>query len=104
VPNSDGDQTQPEIPSPSNRESEESMTTRSFSATFTVDETPKEVFAAINNVRGWWTGEIQGNTDCLGEEFTYRYKAAHYSKQRITELALTRESCGVWWTPGSAVQ
>jgi hypothetical protein len=57
-----------------------------YTAVFTVDQTPEEAFAAINNVRGWWSGDIEGRTDKLGEEFTYRYKDVHYSKQRITEF------------------
>jgi hypothetical protein len=64
----------------------ETMNDQSLAITFTVDQTPEEAFAAINNVRGWWSGNIEGNTDKLGEEWTYRYKDIHYSKQRITEL------------------
>ena len=56
-----------------------------FTTSFTVDRTPEEAFAAINNVRGWWSGDIEGNTDKLGDEFAYRYEDVHYSKQRITE-------------------
>jgi hypothetical protein len=64
------------------------MKTTDFTTTILVDQTPSEVFEAINNVRGWWTGEpgVEGSTDKLGDEFTYRYEPHHYSKQKITEL------------------
>lgn len=58
----------------------------SFATAFLVDRTPEAAFAAITDVRGWWSGQIDGCTDRLGEEFTYRYEDVHYSKQRITEL------------------
>ena len=62
------------------------MMKQGFTSSFSVDQTPQEAFAAINNVRGWWSGQIEGDTDKLGAEFTYRYKDVHLSKQKITEL------------------
>ncbi|HXC18325.1 MAG TPA: SRPBCC domain-containing protein [Acidimicrobiales bacterium] len=62
------------------------MTNTNFTSAFTVDQTPTEVFDAINNVRGWWTGEIEGRTNEVGDEFSYRYPGYHYSKQKITVL------------------
>jgi len=62
------------------------MKSQNYSSTFTVDQTPEEAFAAINNVRDWWSGNIEGSTNKLGDEWTYRYKDVHYSKQKITEL------------------
>lgn len=55
-----------------------------FSTSFSVDKTPEEVFNAINNVRGWWSGEIEGETDKAGSEFSYRVPGVHYSRQKIT--------------------
>ena len=62
------------------------MTGQSFTAAFSVDQTLEEVFKAITNVRGWWTGDLEGSTDQLGDEFTYRYQDLHHSKQKVTEL------------------
>src|SRR6266436_6966653 len=64
----------------------ESMKAKNYTASFTVDQSPDDVFAAINNVRGWWSGEIDGRTDKLGAEFTYRYQDLHRTTQKITEL------------------
>ncbi len=62
------------------------MKTSDFTTTILVDQTPQEAFDAINSVRDWWPGEIEGNTQQLNDEFTYRYKKIHYSKQKLVEM------------------
>ncbi len=56
-----------------------------YSITLLLENTPKEVFDAINNARGWWSEQIEGRTDELGE-FRYRYQDVHRSTMKITEL------------------
>jgi uncharacterized protein YndB with AHSA1/START domain len=62
------------------------MQDKNFTTTILVDQSPEEVFDAINNVRGWWSGEVDGATDKPGAEFTYNVPGIHFSKQKITEL------------------
>jgi hypothetical protein len=62
------------------------MSAQHYSTAIVVDQTPAEVFAAINNVRGWWSGDIEGDTDKLGVEFTYRVPDVHYCRMKIAEL------------------
>jgi Activator of Hsp90 ATPase homolog 1-like protein len=84
-------------------ESEVPMTNdKSITITITVDQTPEEAFAAINDVRGWWLGAIEGPTDALGGEFTFRYQDIHYSKQKVTELVPGRKIA--WAITDSALQ
>jgi hypothetical protein len=63
------------------------MKTANYTKTFTVDQSPKEVFDAINNPRGWWSENIEGGTTNLGDEWTYRYKDAHRCTMKVTEMA-----------------
>jgi hypothetical protein len=61
------------------------MENKDFTLAILVDQTPQEVFNAINNVRGWWSEEIDGNTFGLNSEFIYHYKDVHYCKMKIEE-------------------
>jgi hypothetical protein len=62
------------------------MKSKNFTTTILVDQTPQEVFKAVNNVRGWWSENIDGNTDKLNSVFLYHYKDVHTCKIKITEL------------------
>jgi hypothetical protein len=62
------------------------LSDRDYTAVFWVDQTPEKAFEAINNVRKWWSEEIEGSTDRAGDEWTYHYKDVHRCKIRIMEL------------------
>jgi hypothetical protein len=62
------------------------MSEQDLSMTFVVECTPNEAFTAINDVSSWWSGQVTGDAERVGDEFTYRYGDAHHSVQRVTEL------------------
>ena len=62
------------------------MNSKSFATSFVVDKTPMEVFDAVTNVRGWWTGEIKGKSAKVGDVFSFRYEDLHNSTQRLVEV------------------
>ena len=66
------------------------MRNQNFTTTFTVHQSPEEVFEAINNGRGWWSEEIDGSTNKLGAEFKFQHKDIHRSTQKITEMVRSR--------------
>lgn len=74
------------------------MKNQDFTAAISVEKTPEEAFDAINNGRGWWSEEIEGGTDKLGDEFTYHYKDVHRCKMKIIELIPRKKSFGLFWT------
>lgn len=61
------------------------MQATDFTTTITVDQSPNEVFDAIIEPQNWWSGDFDGYTKNVDDEFTYRYADMHYSKQRVVE-------------------
>lgn len=53
---------------------------------FTVTKTPEAAYAAILDVRRWWSENIEGETDVEGAEWIYHNEPIHYSKFRTAEL------------------
>lgn len=62
------------------------MENQDYTVTLTVDASPKEVFDHINNVTEWWTGNLEGGSHKLNDEFSVRFKDIHYTRQKLVEL------------------
>jgi len=62
------------------------MSSKNFTTAILVDQAPQDVFKAVNNVRGWWSENIDGDTDKLNAVFLYHYKDVHACKIKISEL------------------
>lgn len=58
---------------------------KSFTTVIMVNKSELETFNAIKNFRGWWSEEIEGNTDKLYEAFFYHYKDIHLCKMKLIE-------------------
>lgn len=61
------------------------MENQDFTSTILVDKTVTEAFNAIQNFRGWWSEDIDGETDKLGETFFYHHKDIHLCKIKLIE-------------------
>lgn len=57
-----------------------------FTTSVAVDASVQAAFNAINNVRAWWSENIEGDTDTLNGEFTHRDKYL-IVKMKITHLS-----------------
>ena len=62
------------------------MNNQDYRISILVDQSPEEVYAAINNVRGWWSEAIEGPTDELNKEWFYHYKDIHLCKVKVAGL------------------
>lgn len=62
------------------------MDNQDFTTSILVDQSPKEAFDAITNVRGWWSEEIEGGTAKLGDVFKYHFKDIHICKMKLIEV------------------
>ena len=71
------------------------MTSRSFTTTLTVDQDPAAVFAAICNVRAWWSQEIVGRAENVGDTFKHHFKDLHRCEIAVKELVPGRK---IVWT------
>jgi len=75
------------------------MSSSDYSIIISVNKTPMEAFNAINNVRGWWTENLEGGTEKLGDEFTVTFGKVHASTQKLVEVVPNKKV--VWLVTAS---
>lgn len=68
-----------------NENSITTMENKNYTSTITVDKDPLTTNNSIKIFREWWSEEIEGNTDKLGESFFYHYKDVHLCKLKLIE-------------------
>ena len=62
------------------------MDKQNFTTTIVVEQSPAEVFKAINDPRAWWSEEIEGTTGHLSSEWKYQFGDNHRSKMKVIEM------------------
>lgn len=66
------------------------MPDNSLTIEIVVPNTPEQVFAAVTNVRGWWSEDVDGETTDVGDEFTFTDHVEHWCRFRLTEVTPAR--------------
>lgn len=66
-------------------QNKEVMKNLDYTATIWVEQSPEKAFEAITHFRGWWSEDIEGNTNQLDEVFFYHYKDVHLCKIKLIE-------------------
>ena len=64
------------------------MPAQSYTATITVPVPAADAFAAIQDFRRWWSADIEGETNVVGETFFYHYKDIHLCKLKLIKAVL----------------
>ena len=62
------------------------MSNQDFTTTIVVDQTPKEAFNAITNVRGWWSEELEGRSEKVNDIFDYHFEDIHRCRMKLIEV------------------
>jgi len=62
------------------------MATQDFSCRIKVKSPAAKVFEGILQVSKWWTKELRGNTQKVGDEFIMELGCTHYSKHKLVEI------------------
>jgi uncharacterized protein YndB with AHSA1/START domain len=62
------------------------MDPRDFTTGFTVGQAPDAVFAAICDVRRWWSADITGRADRVGDRFIHRVRELHRCEIEIKQM------------------
>jgi uncharacterized protein YndB with AHSA1/START domain len=61
------------------------MSDNDYTVTITVDKTPEEVFAAVNDVRAWWSETMRGSTGTVGDSYLFEVPGIHRCTMTTTE-------------------
>lgn len=77
------------------------MSALDFTRSIVTEASPEAVYAAVGQVSNWWSEMVEGPTKAAGDEFVYRFKDLHYSKQRMTEALPGRRA--VWLVTDSCL-
>ncbi|QDO97255.1 SRPBCC domain-containing protein [Ferrovibrio terrae] len=67
------------------------MEKRDYTIGFLVDQSPEEVFAAICNVRKWWSEGIEGSADKVGDRFIHSVLDLHRCDIAVKEMVPARK-------------
>jgi hypothetical protein len=83
-----------------------SATAKDYTTSIVVDQTPKEVFRAINNVAGWWTEDLEGSAAKLNDVFTVRFGETWMTMKVVeripdTKVAWLVTDCNKEWLKGN---
>jgi hypothetical protein len=70
------------------------MKEEDYHTSIAVDATAHEAFKSINSVSKWWTENLEGSSQKLGDEFTVRFGDVHFSKQKLVEVIPDKKA--VW--------